>query len=364
VGEGRVEVREWPEPRIERPDEVLLRVLEVGVCGTDREIIAGTAGKAPPGDGWLRIGHEAVAEVIEAGPGAGFAPGELVVPAVRRPCGDPRCAPCRVGRQDYCVTGEYTERGIFGAHGYLAERVVAEASLLHRVPETLRDVAVLTEPLTIAEKALAQAAALQERLPPEARHAREGTGPGTRHRALVLGAGPVGILGAMVLVERGYDVVVFSRDPPGAPRARLVERLGARYASSEQRTLAAVAAELGNVDLVYEAAGAPKLAFEAMGVLGRNGVFLVTGVPGHAAPARVETGPFLRDLVLENRAVIGSVNAGPEDFDAAIRDLAAIDRRCPGPLRQVVTGRFPLDRAAEATGKGKDAVKSVVQLPR
>ena len=207
-----VRLVEHPPPKLAEPDEVMLRVIDVGICGTDREICSFEYGTPPPGEHYLVIGHEAMAEVVEVGTAVeGLHEGDLVVPTVRRPCPHPGCLACRSGHQDYCYTGDFTERGIKEAHGYLTEYVVDRAANMVLVPGGLRYIVVLTEPLTIAEKALAQVFWLMRQRPPwlaaEAPIDERGQGLSV----VVLGAGPVGLLGAMALLAAGFSTFVYSR---------------------------------------------------------------------------------------------------------------------------------------------------------
>jgi glucose 1-dehydrogenase len=331
--EERVELRDVDPPALSRPDQVLIRILEVGVCATDREICAFEYGTPPDGSDHLVLGHESLGEVVETGAEVSrVTPGDLVVPMVRRPCGHAVCAPCREERQDFCITGDFVERGIKGEHGFMTELVLDAERYLNVVPPELRDIAVLTEPLTIAEKALAQVHDVQDRLP-------WGEGP---HRAVVLGAGPVGLLGAMVLVHVGFDTTVYSLLPKPNDGAELAEALGCEYVSSEEVTPAELAERIGGIDLVYEGAGASGIAFDLMAELGANGIFAFTGVPGHKAPSPVDTDRLMRNLVLGNQVVVGTVNAAREHYEAAIRDLGAFDARWPREVRDLITGRYPL----------------------
>ena len=161
-----VRLIDQPEPVIAGPTEVKLRILEAGICGTDREITSFHYGTPPADSPHLVIGHEALGEVVDVGSGVtGLARGDLAVLTVRRPCPHDICAPCRKGRQDFCITGDFTERGIKGAHGYMTEFVVDDQRYMVKVPKELREVAVLLEPLTVAEKAAEQARVLAQRLP-------------------------------------------------------------------------------------------------------------------------------------------------------------------------------------------------------
>ena len=191
-----VRLIDTPEPVIAGPTDVKLRILEAGICGTDREITSFQYGTPPANSPHLVIGHEALGEVTDVGSGVtGLAPGDLAVLMVRRPCPHDCCAPCRRGRPDFCITGDFTERGIKGAHGYMTEFVVDDQRYVVKVPKELREVAVLLEPLTVAEKAAEQVRALAARLPGELKN------DPSNIRAVVLGAGPIGLLGAMKLVN-------------------------------------------------------------------------------------------------------------------------------------------------------------------
>jgi glucose 1-dehydrogenase len=361
---GRHEVRllDQPAPRITTPTQVKLRMLEVGVCGTDKEICAFEYGTPPDGSDYLVIGHESLGEVVEVGPAAKrLKPGDLVVPMVRRPCPHPECLACTEGRQDFCYTGDFTERGIKQQHGFMTEFVVDDEKYMNLVPRELRDVAVLVEPLTIAEKAITQIWQVQQRLPWACKY-EPGKPAGYCHRAVVLGAGPVGLLGAMALVIGGFDTYVYSRDPKPNAKADLVESIGAKYISSTTTAVDQLAETVGNIDVVYEAVGASSLAFDVMRVLGTNGVFVFTGVPGRKAPITVDTDLLMRNLVLKNQVVFGSVNAGREAFEAAIQDLGTFRKRFPKALLALITGRYPMTAYADLLLGKPGGIKNVIAI--
>jgi threonine dehydrogenase-like Zn-dependent dehydrogenase len=342
-GTRRVELIEQEAPRLSAPTHVKLRILDVGVCGTDREICAFQYGTPPAGLDHLAIGHESLGEIVEVGSEVSrLRRGDLVVPMVRRPCTHDHCAACRGGRQDFCFTGDFSERGIKGLHGFMTELVVDDERYMHVVPPALRDVAVLVEPLTIAEKALIQVDQVQQRLP-WACELVPGRPGQACHRAVVIGAGPVGLLGAMALRARGYDTSVYSRELAPNPKADLVAAIGGRYFSAQGTSPEQLAEEVGNVDLVYEATGASSIAFQMMKVLGTNGIFVFTGVPGRKAAIEVDTDVIMRNLVLKNQVVFGTVNAGVEAFEAAIRDVALFHERWPAAVRALITGRYPVE---------------------
>jgi glucose 1-dehydrogenase len=353
---------ELPEPRLRTPTDVKLKMLDVGVCGTDREICAFEYGTPPSGEEHLIIGHESLGEVVEVGPGVSrVRPGDLVVTMVRRPCRQEACVACRADRQDFCFTGEFRERGIKEEHGFMTELVVDDERYMNVVPRALREVGVLVEPLTIAEKALAQVWQVQQRLP-WACAFTPGEPKACCHRAVVIGAGPVGLLGAMALVNAGFDTTVYSRGAAPNAKARIVESIGARYIDADGVPVTALPDRIGNIDLVYEAAGASKVAFEAMEVLGTNGIFTFTGVPGRKAPIEVDTDLIMRNLVLKNQVVLGTVNASREIFEAAIADLTTFAERWPEATRSLITGRFPLDAHRDLLLGQPSGIKNVLSF--
>ncbi len=356
-----VHVVDHPEPKITTDSQAKMRVLDVGVCGTDREIVSFQYGTPPEGSDYLIIGHESLSEVVEAGSKvSNVKAGDLVVMTVRRPCPHPDCVACREGRQDFCYTGDFTERGIKQNHGYMTEFVVEEDRYLNPVPRELRDVAVLVEPLTIAEKSLEQLWMVQRRLPwdcPE-----PGKPPAHCRRAVVLGAGPVGILGAMALKVEGFEVSVYSRSPNHEEKNRILNAIGVQYIAAETHSTEDMARMVGPIDVVYEATGASGVAFDVLKHLGPNAVFVFTGVPGRKGPIPVDTDEIMRNMVLNNQLVLGSVNAPPQAFQSAIQHLGIFAQRWPGALRSVITGRFPIERALDALKSQPGGVKNVVTV--
>lgn len=321
--------RQASEPSAIGPREVLFRVYQAGVCGTDRELARFRYGYPPAGESYLILGHEALGQVVETGSEAGgLARGDWVVPMIRRACA-PACASCARGRRDLCLTDGYLERGIFGAHGYFCDWAVDDAADLIKVPPELAGHAVLVEPMSVVEKAIDSALRV---------HIGE---PAT---ALVLGAGPIGVLAALALQLRGFTVALASMEARDHPRARLLERAGVRYfpvGGGPQPPAA---------DIVIEAAGAPEAALAALNWLAPLGVAVVLGAP--EAPA----GLPLLDLINGNRALIGSVNAAPESFAAAVRDLARLD----GELLDAMVRRTGFgDFEDSILGPPADAVKVV-----
>ncbi|GCE27481.1 alcohol dehydrogenase [Dictyobacter alpinus] len=353
---------EHPEPHITQPTQVKLRILEVGVCGTDRHICALAFGNPPGESEYLILGHEALAEVVEVGEAVTqFRPGDLVVPEVRRPCSDPACRACQAAHQDFCYTGTYTERGIQNLHGYMTNMVVDEASYLHPVPSELREVAVLTEPLTIAEKALVQALQIQARLPWRT-NAASSDEPGRGLRAVVLGAGPIGLLGAMLFVTAGFETYVYSRAQAPNEKSTIVEAIGATYLSSETTSVEQLKERVGHIDLVYEAMDAAPLAIDVLRNLHRNGIFIFTSGTSPDHPFNIDTAAATQHLTSKNQAIIGTVNAGPATFQSAIEHLGIFQQRWPQVLPALITHRYPMEQAKEVLLAKPGGIKHIVSI--
>lgn len=349
------------EPQIARPTEVKLRMLEVGICGTDKEISTFQYGTPPDGSDYLILGHESLAEVVEIGSAVrDIAVGDLVVSMVRRPCPHAECHACRAGRQDFCVTGDFTERGIKGLHGFLAEYVVDDAQYLHVVPRALRRAGVLTEPLTIAEKAFTQAAHIERRLPwlvgitPQSPEREELT-------AAILGAGAIGLLGAMALRAMDIQTYVYDRTPPPNTKSRLVEMIGAHYISPTDSSTSFTDL-ISHVHFIYEAVGVSQLAFQAIRALSPNSILVFTGVPGLGAHQELDTDMLMRNMVLKNQVILGTVNADAASHTSAIRHIGTFVERWPTALDTVISGRYPLDAYRDLLLGQTSGIKNVISF--
>jgi threonine dehydrogenase-like Zn-dependent dehydrogenase len=351
-------------PVLESRSGVKVRILEVGVCGTDKEICRFEYGYPPAGEDYLVLGHESLGEVVEIGPDVtSVQPGDLVVNMVRRPCHHAGCVPCGAQRQDFCTTGEYKERGINQLHGFMTGFVVEEEQYVCKVPRGLRDIAVLTEPLTIAEKALLQLESVQERLP-WACPVTPGVAPASQycHNAVVLGAGPVGLLGAMALRVRGFRTFVYSREDMNDPRVALCEQMGVEFISSATVSVDDMAARVGNIDVVYEATGYSPLSFDVMRRLGINGVFIFTGIPGRRPPMPVDTDLLMRDMVLKNQVILGTVNANRKAFENAIADLDAFQGMFPKAVSTLISRRYTIEEHSDLLLGKAGGIKNVISL--
>jgi threonine dehydrogenase-like Zn-dependent dehydrogenase len=361
AAERRYEVIDHPEPGITDDNQVKIQMLEVGICGTDKEIVSFEYGDPPQGSKYLILGHEALGQVVEVGKNVtGLKPGDLAVPTVRRPCTQANCTTCRAGRQDFCFTGTFTERGINQRHGFMSEYFVEDNANLNLVPAALRDVAVLVEPLTIAEKGITQLWEIQSRLPWIA--AEPGQPRGTGRHALVLGGGPVGLLGAMKLVLEGFDTYIYSLSPAGSDLPGMAAGFGAKFIAAETTPVAKLPEIIGNIDVVYEATGSSGLSFEVMKYLGTNGIFILTGVAALKGPKSVDVDLIMRNQVLKNQVVLGTVNASKQSFADAISDIGAFHERWPKALGSLITSRFPIDKVAEPLSGKVGGIKSIVTI--
>ena len=335
-----------PDP-VASPNDAIVRVLETGVCGTDIEIHEGLYGEAPQGSPFLILGHENLG-VVESSPrDAHVQAGDLVVATVRRPCAE-ACRPCAKSQMDMCVTGNFTERGIRGLHGFMSERYAESPAYLVKVPAHLRPFAVLLEPMSVVQKGIDHAFRIQERLSWEPR------------TAVVLGAGPVGILAAASLRLRGLEVTVAALEHAGSPRHEMLREAGLEYVSTRETPLDELPRKLGRIDVVFEATGATAVVFPAMRLLGPDGVCILSSVTGGSRAIEVDLATWNRDMVLGNRVVFGTVNAGRGHFEVGARDLEIIEHRVPGWLGRLITRRLPFTDVAQALVRRPDDVKTVL----
>jgi threonine dehydrogenase-like Zn-dependent dehydrogenase len=337
---GSLEVVDVPEPA-PAAGSLLVDGLAVGVCGTDKEIASGEYGSPPPGAERLVLGHESLGRVRTAPEHSGFAAGDLVVGVVRRPDPVP-CGACAHGEFDMCRNGRYTERGIKELDGYGSERWRVEPEYAVRLDPRLEPVGTLMEPTTVVAKAWEQVDRVGARSWFEPR------------RVLVTGAGPIGLLAALLGVQRGLDVHVLDRVTDG-PKPGLVTALGATY---HHEPADQVAARL-DPDVVIEATGAGQVVFDVMANSAAYGIVCLTGVSAAGRHIGVDAGAVNRELVLENDVVIGSVNANLRHYRQAADALAEADLAW---LTRIITRRVPLSAAADAFTTGEDDVKVVITL--
>ena len=303
---------------------VLVKVLRVGVDGTDREINAAEYGAAPDGDDFLIVGHEGFGQVEAVGPNVSFLrPGDFVVATVRRPGKSLYDA---IGLQDMTTDNEYFERGINLRHGYLTEYYVEDEAFVVKVPKGLKEVGVLLEPMTVAQKGITQAYEIQRRLK-----------VWRPRRAAVMGTGTLGLLAAMVLRLRGLDVTAFGRTAAPYLNADLLTAIGARYVNTAALSITDAASESGPFDLIFEGTGSSAVVFESIQVLGKNGALVLTSITGGNRSIEVPADRINLDFVLGNKVMVGSVNASRENFENGVRDMSQAEAEYPGWLRRLLT---------------------------
>jgi threonine dehydrogenase-like Zn-dependent dehydrogenase len=342
-------VVEVPGPH-QDDNTVLVSMLEAGVCGTDEELNSGIIGEAPAGSDFLIIGHENLGQVAAVGKNVRYPNvGDLVVATVRRPCPG-RCFSCRVGEPDMCSSGDYLERGIKGMHGYMAQYYVDSPDYLIRVPPELRKVAVLTEPLSIVEKAVAELFKMQERMiwRPE--------------RALVAGTGPIGMLAAFILRDMGLETYAFATRDRTSLKAKLTEASGARYVNVKEVPFEQIVKEHGPFAIIIEATGSSEIAFKAIGLVAGNGIVCLTGLSPRKDAHTVCTDCVNMDLVMNNKVVFGTSSSNRVHFEQALVRMASMEKKWPGLLERMFTRRVDLDHVVEGLQRTKDDVKVVVEI--
>jgi glucose 1-dehydrogenase len=331
-------VEDVPEPAPE-DGALLVRGRLMGVCGTDREIAEGEYGEAPPGDTALIVGHEGLGEVLEAPPGSGFEAGDLVVGIVRRPDPVP-CPACAAGEWDMCRNGEYVERGIVRRHGYGSEYWRVEPEFALPIPAELGELGVLLEPTSVLAKAWDQVDRVSQRA------------FFVRGRALITGAGPIGLLACLLAAQRGYEVHVVDL-AVGGPKRDLVEALGAHYHAGD-------AADVDvDVDAVIECTGIGSVGRSAAQRLVNGGIMCLTGIMSLDPEFDTDATTMNRNMVLNNLVLVGTVNAGRRHWEQAVEALATAD---PSWLRGMIRRRVPLADWATALDRQPDDIKVVVDL--
>lgn len=343
---------EMPRPSVsDFPDGrgVLVKVLRVGIDGTDTEINEGSYGEAPADSEFLVTGHESLGRVQDVGESVSdFKQGDLVVATVRRPGG---CINCRAGESDMCLDGIYTERGIKGAHGYMAEYYADVPDFLVKIPEEHEAVAVLLEPLTVVEKPVVQAFKMQERMVWKPK------------RALITGAGTIGLLGALLL--RGVhdmEVHVISREPHDSFRALWLKSIGAIYHTTDEVEIAQAEAALGRIDFTMEATGVPQVIFATMQTLGRNGVLALLGISGGNREITVPGAQINLELVLGNKMIFGSVNANRRYFEMGVGHFGIFEQKWPGAMQKLITRRVSLEDFHSAFERRKEDIKVLLEI--
>ncbi len=351
-----VHLVEMPKPSIEEVPNgrgVLVKVLRVGVDGTDKEVNNAEYGAAPEGEDFLVIGHEGFGVVEEVGPAVSeLKPGDYVVATVRRPGGSIYDL---IGTNDMTTDDQYFERGINLRHGFLSEYYVEDAEFVVKIPRGLKNVGVLLEPMTVVQKGITQAYEIQRRL----RVWRP-------RRAAVLGAGTIGLLATLVLRLKGIEVVTFGRSQRPYLNSDLIEELGAQYVSTEDIAVQDFAVKNGAFDLIFEATGFSPIVFDAMQALEKNGVLVLSSVTGGDRKAEVPADKINLDFVLGNRVMVGTVNANREYFESGAKDMAAAVLEYGDWLERLLThpvhGLENYEQLFEALTNGNGVIKAFCEV--
>ena len=333
-----IRVRDVPEPP-QTDGAMMVETVAIGICGTDLEIAAGEYGEAPPGEDVLVIGHESLGRVAQAPADSGFSAGDLVVGIVRRPDPVP-CSSCAVGEWDMCRNGRYTERGIKGLQGYASERYRISPDFAVKLSPGLEQVGVLLEPTTVVAKAWDHISRIGNRAHWEPR------------TVVVTGAGPIGLLAALLGVQRGLEVHVLDVVEEGL-KPQLVQALGAEYHTEP-------IGEIGLApDIIVECSGVPSVVIEVLSRSGHGGIVCLTGVSPKGRNVTIDAGGLGREIVLQNDAIFGSVNANRAHYELAARALADADQKW---LQRLITRRLPLERFEDAFQRHDDDVKVVLEM--
>lgn len=322
-----VHLRDVPKPDVnDIPNGrgVLVKILRVGVDGTDKEINAAEYGAAPNGYDYLTIGHESFGVVEEVGENVTeFEAGDYVVATVRRPGGSFYDT---IGQYDMTTDDTYFERGINLRHGFLTEYFVDDPEYIVKVPTGLKDIGVLTEPMSVAEKGIIQAYEIQRRLK-----------IWRPRKAAVMGSGTLGLLATMILRLHGLDVVTFGRTPPPYQNSILAEELGANYISTKETSLKDASKMYGPFDIIFEGTGSSAVVFEAAEALAKNGVLILASITGAGKKLEIPADKINLDFVLGNKVMFGTVNANREYFEAGVKDLAQCKAQFPGWANKLLT---------------------------
>ncbi len=357
-GTTTVHLVEHKEPLVESADEIKLRVLRVGICGTDREEAAGGRCAAPDGHDELVIGHEMFGLVVETGAAVTkVIAGDYAVFTVRRSCG--KCPACKMNRADMCYSGDYRERGIWKLDGYQTEFVVDQEQYIVRVPKEIVALGVLTEPLSVAEKAIDESLRVQASRLPDITNAGEWL---RGRRCLVTGLGPIGLLAALALRLRDAEVYGVDIVDEISVRPQWLAKIGGKYIDGRNVTPDRMTAVTGPIDLIFEATGVASLAFNLLDILALNGVYVLTGIPTGSRPLNIPGAELIRRLVLNNQVMLGSVNASHDHYLMAVDDLVKAQLRWGDHIADLITHRHDFtDFTAGFKHHGQDEIKVVLE---
>ncbi|MBE0481743.1 MAG: alcohol dehydrogenase catalytic domain-containing protein [Dehalococcoidia bacterium] len=358
-----------PKPEIKEPDEVLVRIKEVGLDGTDFHLVESEQQDIAEGRDTMIMGHEVAGVVEEIGEKVTtLAPGDVVTMTVRHGCGI--CQPCLHNQSDFCMTGLYTERGIHRLDGFLTEYAVEKEQYTIKIPPELAGAAVLTEPMSIVEKGIQQIRTIQSRLPwtcPHPEHRFDRPEWGGCKVALVVGAGPLGLLAATLIRLAGARTFISDLVPEEHSKVALARSLGATYINAREKTPRQVidecCAPAGQLNMIFEAAGAAETAIKLVAYMSRSSIYVMTGIPGERVNIELDAGQLVSRVVRFNQVIVGSVNSNRGHFEKALEDIEQVASRFEGMPLSLITNRYKLEdyrRAFEE--KDPNNIKTVIEV--
>ncbi|MBI4284400.1 MAG: alcohol dehydrogenase catalytic domain-containing protein [Chloroflexi bacterium] len=359
---------EMPVPEIRQPDEVLVRVKEVGVDGTDFNMVKFNLQDIAEGRDEIAMGHEMVGLVEAVGAGVkSVAPGDVVTVTVRRGCGE--CHPCLHNMSDMCMTGHYRERGLHKLDGFLTQLIVEQEQYVVKVPTELKRFAVFTEPLSIVEKGVEQLRTIQSRLPwtcPHPAHGFLSPDWGQCKSALVVGAGPLGLLAIALLRLAHVNVYASDIVAEDSPKVALAQRLRAHYIDARGKTpkeVVDLCCTVGPLEIIFEASGAAATAVQLINHMSRSSIYIMTGIPREEVCIEIDAAQLVRQIVRFNQVVAGSVNSNRNHYEMALRDLGEINKRFDGVLAEMLTNRYLFDDYEQAFGpRDEKHIKTVIEV--
>lgn len=354
----KVSLTDISEPQLMSPHDIKMSVLQVGICGTDKEEVAGGRADAPIGKQQLIIGHEMFGQVMETGNKVeAVKRGDYGLFTVRRGCNE--CPACLNNRSDMCYSGKYTERGIKGADGFQAEYVVDIDQYFIKVPESCSNIGVLTEPMSVAAKAIDEALIIQEA---RLQKIINGTNWLKGKKALVAGLGPIGLMTAFALRLQGAEVTGLDIVDENSLRVQILKNLRGFYIDGRDVQTIRIDETFGEYDFVFEATGIAMLQIQLIDVLAINGIYVATGIPSGHRPLTIMAGDIMQQLVLKNQILLGSVNASIEHYKMAVNYLKQSQEYWPGLIEKVITNKYPYIKYHEAlTSYSNDEIKAIIE---
>jgi len=343
-------------PQISTPTQIIMKIIEVGICGTDREEAAGGRADAPTGKTELIIGHEMFGQVTQIGANVKSAKvGDYGVFMVRRPCG--KCSACAARRSDMCLTGEYTERGIKMADGFQQEFVIDDEAYFVKVPQNIKHLGVLTEPTSVGAKAIDEAVRIQAARVPgsEIKNYLQ------NKKALVVGLGPIGLLGVLILRLKGATVYGMDIQDETTIRPTVLKSMGGTYIDGRTVKSTDIDDKFGEFDFIFEATGVAQLEFDLIDALGINGVYVLTGIPAGNRPITMDAGGLMQQIVLKNQVLVGSVNASYQHYEESVTYLVNGFKNYPDVMDKIITDRHDYTAFADALANHtSNEIKSVL----